>query len=75
MRIKKNKPVEASTVAATQATVTSGTETTDIAAGKYDEAIGYINSAISSLSVHAKEDVLAKESIANLSVVLLDLKG
>lgn len=41
---------------------------------KYKDAIDYINSAISSLSVLAKDDKLAKESIANLSVVLLDLK-
>lgn len=43
-------------------------------ASNYSEAISYISSAISSLSVSAKDDVLAKESIANLSVVLLDLK-
>lgn len=41
---------------------------------KYKDAIDYISSAISSLSVIAKDDKLAKESIANLSVVLLDLK-
>lgn len=41
---------------------------------KYSDAIEYINSAISSLSVIAKDDKLAKESIANLSVVLLDLR-
>lgn len=72
MRIKKKKPVESSTVVRP---VTSGTEPAASPTGKYDEAIGYINSAISSLSVHAKEDELAKESIANLSVVLLDLKS
>ncbi len=42
---------------------------------KYDEAIDYIKCAISALSVSAKDnDTLARESIANLSVVLMDLK-
>lgn len=40
-----------------------------------DEAIEYIRSAIHSLGTNTKDDVIAKESIANLSVVLLDLKG
>lgn len=41
----------------------------------YSEAIDYIQSAISSLGLAAKDgDTLAKESIANLSVVLFDLK-
>lgn len=41
----------------------------------YDEAVEYIRCAISSLGKSAKEsDVIARESIANLSVVLMDLK-
>lgn len=44
----------------------------------YSNAIGCIENAITILS-HAvqcnKEDVVAKESIANLAVVLLDLKS
>lgn len=41
---------------------------------KYSEAKEYIQSAISALGEDAqKSDVLAKESIANLSVVLMDL--
>ena len=42
---------------------------------KYSEATQYIRCAISALSADAKQDVLAKESIANLSVVLLDLSN
>lgn len=39
----------------------------------YDEAQKHIKCAIDALGKQAKDDVLAKESIANLSVVLLDL--
>jgi len=39
------------------------------------EAVEYIQSAIHSLGTNAKDDVVAKESIANLSVILFDLKG
>lgn len=42
---------------------------------KYAAAIKHIDNAISELSAYAKQDELAKESIANLSVVLLDLKS
>ncbi len=42
---------------------------------KYSEAIEYIQCAISVLGKSAqKSDVLARETIANLSVVLMDLK-
>lgn len=41
----------------------------------YQEAIDCILCAINSLGSVAKEDELARESIANLSVVLFDLKG
>lgn len=40
----------------------------------HSEAIGHINRAIMSLSSIAGQDIVAKESIANLSVVLLDLQ-
>lgn len=68
MKIKKN-PV-------TAAAEIEGAEVNEDKSviNKYKDAIDYINSAISSLSVMAKDDKLAKESIANLSVVLLDLK-
>ena len=43
----------------------------------YAEAIDYIKSAIAALgeSARTKGDAIAKEAIANLSVVLLDLKS
>lgn len=42
---------------------------------KYDAAIGLISAAIESLAEIAKDDQIAKDSIANLGVVMLDLKG
>ena len=42
---------------------------------KYDKAINLIQCAIESLAEIAKGDEVAKDSIANLGVVLLDLKG
>lgn len=41
----------------------------------YEDAINLIMGAIESLSVVAKDDPIAKDSIANLGVVVLDLKG
>lgn len=40
----------------------------------YDQCIDYIHQAIDCLVPCANEDPVAKESIANLSVVLLDLQ-
>lgn len=68
MRIKK---VNAATAALEPNTINADT----VASADYSEAIGYIHSAISALSTSAKNDPLAKESIANLSVILFDLKG
>lgn len=42
---------------------------------KYQCAIDSIGCAIESLAEIAKDDPIAKDSIANLGVVLLDLKG
>ena len=42
---------------------------------KYQSAIDLIQGAIEALAVIAKDDVVAKDSIANLGVVLFDLKG
>lgn len=42
---------------------------------KYQCAIDLISNAIESLAEVAKDDPIAKDSIANLGVVLLDLKG
>lgn len=46
-----------------------------IAECPYQKAIDSIMCAIESLSAVAKDDALARDSIANLSVVLFDLKG
>lgn len=46
-----------------------------VPACKYDSAICFIQSAIESLAEIAKDDQIAKDSIANLGVVMLDLKG
>lgn len=45
------------------------------ATGGRDEAVEYIKSAIHTLGTNAKDDIVAKEAIANLSVVLFDLKS
>lgn len=42
---------------------------------KYQAAIDLISAAVESLAEIAKDDALAKDSIANLGVVMLDLKG
>ena len=41
----------------------------------FDDAKGFIQSAISSLASIAGENQVAKDSIANLAVVLLDLQS
>lgn len=60
-----------------QMTVTMQPATTDtvVSENPYQPAIEQIISAIDSLGPFAKTDSLARESIANLSVVLFDLKG
>lgn len=42
---------------------------------KYQAAVELISAAIESLAEVAKDDPIAKDSIANLGVVMLDLKG
>lgn len=42
---------------------------------KYQSAIDLISGAIESLAQIANDDQIAKDSIANLGVVLFDLKG
>lgn len=59
MRIKKTSAVKANTEVNTKR--------------DYSEAQKHIKCAIDALGKDAKQDVLAKESIANLSVVLFDL--
>lgn len=66
MTIKKNKAGN---------TVKGGAANPIKANNSYAEAAEYIRSAISALGKSAqKSDVLARESIANLSVVLMDLR-
>lgn len=59
MRIKKSTSVKANTDV--------------IMKSNYTEAQKHIKCAIDALGKQAKDDIVAKESIANLSVVLLDL--
>ena len=63
MRISKQQPSES-----TETLVSGSTK-------NYDEAQRYIRAAIHSLGKQSKNDELAKESIANLSVVLFDLQS
>ena len=59
-----------------KAKVSSGTVIDEVLdSGKYDEAILGIQSAIDTLCTVAAEDEKAKEAIANLSVVILDLRS
>lgn len=48
---------------------------TSIPTCKYQSAIDLISAAIESLAEIARDDQVAKDSIANLGVVMLDLKG
>lgn len=47
----------------------------EVAPCKYECAINLISEAIECLAEIAKDDQVAKDSIANLGVVMLDLKG
>lgn len=67
MRIAK-KPVEDKNIS-----VNSSEELK--ATNKYDSAVDYIKKAIDSLASLGKDDKDAKDAIANLSVILFDLKG
>ena len=60
MKVSKNPSPEAEVQAANNS-------------AKYAEATKYIRAAVDCLGKMAKDDILAKESIANLGVVLLDL--
>lgn len=64
MKISKNKKVCAA----------KETNTVTEVKSKYQATIDYIKAAIDSLGSIAQDDDLAKDAIANLSVVLLDLK-
>lgn len=49
--------------------------TVAVAECKYGAALSLIQGAIEALAEIAKDDPIAKDSIANLGVVMLDLKG
>ena len=78
MKISKNKrPIKACDEIVDVAALgdaTSGSIVSE-ATCKYCNAIEYIKNAISDLAIGAGEDPIALDAIANLSVVLLDLKG
>lgn len=67
MKITKKKPV---TACDTLACVDEA-----VCESKYAPALELISAAIESLAVIAADDPIAKDSIANLGVVMLDLKG
>lgn len=68
------KPVKANTLVIQEVASPDATALAEVSANKYGAAICHITAAIESLGAIAKDDELAKDSIANLSVVLLDLK-
>lgn len=70
MKISKKQNVKANTDAEIQVTALLEPECC-----KYACALDHISCAIESLAEIAKDDQIAKDSIANLGVVLLDLKG
>jgi hypothetical protein len=73
MKITK-KAIKACDVISTQESAQS-LNTLAVCECKYQNAIDLISAAIESLAVIAKDDEIAKDSIANLGVVMLDLKG
>lgn len=74
MKIKKNKAVKASNDVLVAEVECNGMPTEGTVC-KYNDAICSIQVAIESLAAQAQGDAIAKESIANLSVVLMDLKS
>ncbi len=62
---KQTKSVKANTVPVTS------TKSNDV----YGQAIDHIKCAIDLLGSEAKTNVVARESIANLGVVMFDIKG
>lgn len=65
MKISKKQNVTANT----------NLEVAAVSTCKYANAIELVSAAIESLAEVARDDELAKDSIANLGVVLLELKG
>lgn len=79
MKISKKQPVNANTELAVveqqPVAAVPESESSPACVCKYDNAINLISAAIESLAVVAKDDEVARDSIANLGVVLFDLKG
>lgn len=81
MKIKKTSAVKASSEVFDQPLLDTcagnqcNSTLTQVCDCKYQCAIDLILAAIESLAESAKDDPLAKDSIANLGVVMLDLKG
>lgn len=74
MKIKKTTAVNANIDCDVMPSVLSG-EPAPAGVCKYNDAICSIQVAIESLALIAQNDQVAKDSIANLSVVLMDLKS
>lgn len=70
-----NSVIEQELVVQPECTVIEETIEPTVATCKYQCAIDLISAAIESLAEVAKGDEVAKDSIANLGVVLFDLKG
>ena len=76
MKISKKQSVNSNTeIAVVEQSADIPTITEEIPCCKYDNAINLISAAIESLAAIARDDEVAKDSIANLGVVLFDLKG
>lgn len=74
MKIRKNKAINAADEVMIAEVDCTGMPT-DGTVCKYNDAICNIQAAIEILAAQAQDDQIAKESIANLSVVLMDLKS
>lgn len=74
MKIRKNKPIKANDELVIAEVDCNGMPTEGTVC-KYNDAICNIQAAIEILAAQAKDDQIAKDSIANLSVVLMDLKS
>lgn len=75
MKIKKLKVQAAESLITTPVQSPEVTTEISISPEKYTDAINYVQSAINSLSCCAEGDECAKDAIANLAVVLFELKG
>lgn len=72
MRIKKNsKSANVQSSKVTSQKSVSGKKKVS----KYDEGVKHIRAAIDCLGLNCKDDAVAREAIANLGVIMFDLKG